>query len=153
MILWKESMSPPRKHRSMEPATPSMGDLVGELDHSVLIRAVDIDLAQCVQGDHDHSTCQQADHGCRPAVAREQAAEKHRDRDCLQAVRRQGHKHGKGIENKVSHEGAESAHDKGSDRIQQQGRRADHDIIQVQMAARNRNSEGTEDDIHSHQNS
>ena len=76
----------------------------------------------------------------------------HRYYDRLQTVRDQRHEHGQGVEDHISQKGADAADHERRQRIHEDGSRADDDIVQIKMPARNRHACRTHGDVHCHQN-
>ena len=74
-------------------------------------------------------------------------AGKEGDHHRLQAVRHEGDEHRRGIKEEVAEERADTANKEGGERVEQNGRRADDDIVEVQMPAGDGDTEGTESDI------
>ena len=74
-----------------------------------------------------------------------------RDDDCLQTVGDQGYEHRQGIEYQVAQEGSDASRNEGFKRIEKQARDADHGVAKIEVSARDRDPEGRQGDVHSHE--
>ena len=141
----------PAEDHAEDGADGGLQDLEGELEERIFRRAVNKGTAEGVAGHHDHSADRNADPGRQLRAALPELVGKEGDHHGLQPVRDQRDKHGGRIKQKIPKEGADASHGKGFERIEQNGGKADHDIVQIEMAAGNRNAEGAERNIDRHQ--
>ena len=61
-----------------------------------------------------------------------------------------GYEHGQGIKEEISQKGTDTAYQESTGGVQDQGRRHDDDIVQVEVAAGDRQAKGRKTDVHGH---
>ena len=126
----------------------SLKDLERQLCNGIRWCAVNKCATQGITNHHNNSTYCNANPTTQRFTVREESMRAQGNDHCLKSVCHKRDKHRSRIEEKVSQECTYTAHSKGSQRIKQNCRGTDNNIVHVQMPTRHGYSKGTQRDIH-----
>ena len=143
-------MQPPHQKGAADDTEKGLQDFVGQLDPGIGRRAVYIGPAQGVARHHDQGTGEQGSPQGQERPAPETVAVYIGNGHGLETMGCKGYEHGQGIKEEISQKGTDTANQEGTGGVQDQGRRHDDDIVQVEMAAGDRQTKGRKTDVHGH---
>ena len=121
-----------------------------KLCHSHCGRRVDKSSVERVADNHYNSAERHTDTRSEFRVFFKNVMEKNGDNDRLKSMCYKGNEHRGRIKKQVSEKRADTADHKRRDRIEQYRRKADNDIVKIQMSAGNGNAERAQSDVHRH---
>ena len=140
----------PCEHRTEHRAERSLKYLERQLDYRILGCAVNKRSAERIAYDHDHRADRNADNRAEVRLVLHKLMYEERDNDRLQTVRHKRDEHRRGIKEEIAEKCTDTADHKRLDRSEQDRRKADNDIVQIQMPARYGHSKRAERNIHRH---
>ena len=140
----------PHEQHAADRADDALQQFVRELDERGFGRCVNERSAQRIADHENDRADRHADPGGEHGMLFERVVRDQRDRQRLQAVRRERYEHRQRIKQQVAEERTDAADEKRRQRIEQYRRRADHRVAKVQVAAGYGDAERTHHDVHRH---
>lgn len=144
-------MKPPYQKGAADDAEKGLQDFKGKLNPGIGRGAVHIGPAQGIAHHHDDGAHKYRSSHRKETAAFETVAGNIGNGHGLEAVGHKGYEHGQRIKEEIPQKGADAAYQEGPCRVKNQGRRDDDDIVQVQMAAGDREAEGRKGHVHGHE--